>query len=184
MSADDIFAGSGSCWSGPQGTTLPTDVGDMTSLDSALVDLGLVSEDGLETSFSVDKTVLKDWSGQAVRVFGTSTEITFKLTFLEQTQEVVETYYGADVTATATGSKVEIGQPSDEAHCMVIPTEDPATGKMKIYCLPRVEVKERDDQTIKPDETGYGITFQALLDPTLGSCGYILFDEDLTGTSS
>ena len=184
MAADDIFAGSGAAWSGPYGTTLPTDIDDMTALDPALVDLGLISEDGLETSFSVDKTVIKDWSGAAVRTLGTSTEITFKLTFLEQTLEVVQQYYGATVETAGTGSKIELGQPADANYAMVIPVEDPSTGKMKVYVLPSVEVVERDDQTIKPDETGYGITYQALLDPTLGSCGYILFDEDLTGTSS
>jgi hypothetical protein len=184
MAADDIFAGSGAAWSGPQGTTLPVDIAEMASLDPALVDLGLISEDGLETSFSVDKTVLKDWSGQAVRVLGTSVEITFKLTFLEQTQSVVSQYYGADVTSTDTGSKVDLGQPADAAYAMVIPVEDPATSKLKVYVLPRVEVVDRDDQTIKPDETGYGLTYQALLDPTLGTCGYVLFDEDLTETTS
>jgi len=183
MAAEDIFAGSGQALSGPYGTTLPADIDDMSALDPALVDLGLVSEDGLEHAFSVDKTVLKDWAGQAVRVLGTSTEITFKLTFLETNAEVIAHYYGAEVETAGTGSKVTLGQPSDAAYAMVIPVEDPSTGKIKVYVLPRVEVVERDEQTIKPDETGYGITYQALYDPVADSCGYVLFDEDLTGSS-
>jgi hypothetical protein len=182
MAAEDIFAGSGQALSGPYGTTLPTDIDDMTTLDPALLDLGLISEDGLEHAFSVDKTVIRDWSGQPVRAIGTSTEITFKLTYLETNAEVIGHYYGADPVVAGTGSRVDFGQPSDRTYAMVIPVEDPGTGRVKVYVLPRVEVVERDDQTVKPDETGYGITYQALLEPTLGSCGYILFDEDLTGT--
>ena len=180
--ADAIFAGSGQALSGPYGTTLPADIDDMTSLDSALVDLGIVSEDGLEHAFSVDKTIIKDWQGRPVRTIGTSTEITFKLTFLETNAEVLSHYYGNEVEAAGTGSKISLDQPSDPAYAMVIPVEDSSTGNVRVYVLPRVEVMERDDQTVKPDETGYGITYQALYDPTLDSCGYVLYDEDLIGT--
>lgn len=180
--AEAIYAGSGQCLSGPYGTTLPADIDDMSSLDPALADLGLVSEDGLEHAFKVDKSVLKDWGGNTVRTLGTSTEITFKLTFLETNAEVLERYYGSPVEAAGTGSKIDLGQPSDPAYAMVIPTEDSATGAIRVYVLPRVEVTDRDDQTVKPDETGYGITFTAMFDADLGSCGYVLYDADLIGT--
>lgn len=180
--ADAIFAGSGQCLSGPHATTLPADIDDMTALDPALVDLGIVSEDGLEHAFSVDKTVIKDWQGQPVRTIGTSTEITFKLTFLETNAEVLAHYYGTEVVAAGTGSKITLGQPADPAYAMVIPVQDSSTGSLRVYVLPRVEVMERESQTVKPDETGYGLTYQALYDPDLGSCGYVLYDDNLLGT--
>lgn len=178
--ANNIYAGSGRCLAGPLGTVLPDDAADLSTLAAAFKDLGEVSEDGLEHSFSVDRTVLKNWAGQPVRALGTSTEITFKLTFLETNKDVLELYYGKPVTAAGTGSKIDLGQPADSPRAMVILTEDKATGRVKAYCLPRVEVAERDDQTVKPDEPDqYGITFHALVDPTLGTSGYILFDNDL-----
>jgi hypothetical protein len=122
--ADNIFAGSGQCLSGPYGTTLPEDVDEMTALDGALVDLGIVSEDGLEHSFSVDKTLIRDWEGRPVRTIGTATEITFKLTFLETNAEVLERYYGAQVESAGSGVKVTLDQPADPAYAMVIPVED------------------------------------------------------------
>lgn len=184
MSADAIFAGSGQCLAGPYGTELPVDIDDMDTLDPALVDLGEVNQDGLEHAFSVDKTVLKNWKGLPVRTLGTSTEITFKLTFLETTKDIVEMYYGAPVVTAGSGSKVDLGQPADESRAMVIPVEDPGTGRVKVYVLPNVVVAERDDQTVKPDEAGYGLTFHALVEPSLGTSGYVLFDEDLTDVAS
>lgn len=178
--ADAIFAGSGQCLSGPYGTTLPEEIDEMTALDGALIDLGIVSEDGLEHAFGVDKSVIKDWQGRPVRTVSTATEITFKLTFLETNKAVVERYYGHDVEAAGTGSKVTLDQPSDAAYTMVIPVEDESTGKTRVYVLPRVEVFEREDQTVKPDETGYGLTFQALYDPVADCAGWILYEDDLT----
>jgi hypothetical protein len=182
--ADLIFAGAGRCLSGPAGTTLPADIDDMASLDPALVDLGIVSEDGLEHAFNPDKTIIKDWNGRPVRTIGTAVEITFKLRFLETNAEVVQHYYGTEVQSAGTGSKVVLGQPSDPATALVIPTEDAATGAMRVYVLPRAEVSDRGDQTVKPDETGYELTFTALYDPDLGSCGYVLYSEDLTALTS
>lgn len=179
MGADNIFAASGKCLLGPAGTELPAEITDIN--DPALVDLGEVSEDGLEHSFAADKTTIKNWKGLPVRVIGTSLEITFKLTFLEtRKREILELFYGAAVEAAGDGSKIVIGQPSDEARVMVIPTEDPGTGKVQAYCLPAVVVSDRGSVTVKPDEAGFELTFTALVDPTLGSAGYILFDEDLT----
>jgi len=180
MAADDIFAGSGQCLSGPHGTPLPADIGDMSGLDTAMLDLGTVSEDGLEHAFSVDKTVIKDWNGRPVRIIGTSSEISFKLTFLETNAEVLAHYYGATVESTTTGSKITLDQPADVNFAMVIPVEDPSTGKLRVYVLPRVQVMDRESQTVKPDESGFGLTYHAIYDETVGSCGYILFDQDMS----
>lgn len=179
MGADNIYAASGTCLVGPTGTELPAEIADIN--DPALKDLGEIHEDGLEHSFAADKTTIKNWKGLPVRVIGTSLEITFKLTFLEtRKREVLELFYGAAVTTAGDGSKIMLGQPSDESHVMVIPTEDPGTGKVQSYVLPAVVVADRGSVTVKPDEAGFELTFTALVDPVLGSAGYILFDEDLT----
>jgi hypothetical protein len=183
MSADTIFAGDGYCLVGPYGTTLPEDIDDMETVAAALKNLGEVSEDGLEEAFSVDKSTLKNWKGAVVRMLGSSTEITFKLTFLERNKEVLELFYGSVVTsAGAAGSKIVLGQPSDEPRAMVIPMEDPGTGALEVVVAPNVVVSDRGSRTVKPDEAGaYEITFTALGDTSLdGASAYKLYDVDLT----
>lgn len=187
MGADQIFAGSGKAYVADYGTaTLPTSVADFeASLDAAFIDLGEVHEDGLEHAFSVDRTVVRNWAGLAVKTIGTATEITFKLKFLEANGDVIGLYYGTPVTTNAGESKLAFGVPADAARALVIPVIDYATGRTKLYVLPRVEVGEREDLTDKPDEpAAYGVTFQALYDEVTGGSGYILFSEDLTALSA
>lgn len=182
MSADTIFAGDGYCLVGPYGTTLPADIDDMATVAPALVNLGEVSEDGLEEAFSVDKSTLKNWAGVVVRMLGSSTEVTFKLTFLERNKDVLELFYGSAVETAGDGSKIVLGQPSDEPRAMVIMMEDPGTGAQEVVVAPKVVVSDRGSRTVKPDEAGaYEITFTALADASLdGAAAYKLYDADLT----
>lgn len=174
----DILAGAGKCYAAPYGTDLPSTVAEFnTALDEAFIDLGEISEDGLESAFSVDKTVIRNWKGVAIRALGSQVESTFKLTFLDTNRPVLEQFYGAEIAANGLGgveSKIVLGQPHDKPYALVIPVIDPSTGRTKVYTLPRVEVAERGDITDKPDETGYELTYQALYDDAFGSAGAIL----------
>lgn len=182
MTAETIHSGSGRAFLAPYGTALPDSTADMASLPVAFIDLGEIHEDGLEHVFSVDKEVIKNWEGVPVKIVSTSSETTFKLTFLETNAEVLKAFYGADiVTDGGTGSKIELGAPADVDYCMVIAVEDKSTSKLKVYTLERVQVADRDSINDKPGQAGYGMTFQALKSPTSGKTGYLLLDDDLTG---
>lgn len=180
--SDAIFSGSGLAYLAPYGTDLPTNA--ESTLDAAFINLGEIHEDGLEHAFAVDKEVIRNWSKVPIKTTATSVEATFALTFLDDHELVVGAFYGAEVESQAGGfSKVELGKPSDQAWALVIRTEDPATNRLKVYSLPRVEVSERADQTVAPGEAGWGLTFTALHDADFGSMGEILFGDDLTATS-
>jgi hypothetical protein len=180
MGADAIRSGSGRAFLAPYGTAIPDSTDDMVGLDVAFVDLGEVSEDGLEHVFSVDKEVISNWEGDPVKVISTKISATFKLTFLETTQAVLEAFYGADVQSTVDGSKIAIGEAADTDYVMVVSVQDKGTEKLKVYALERVQVMDRDSVSEKPGSAGYGMTFQAMKNPATGLTGVVLFDEDLT----
>lgn len=180
MGAEDIRSGSGRAFLAPYGTALPDDIADMASLPVAYVDLGEVSEDGLDHAFGVDKQVIKNWDGDPVKTVALSAEATFKLTFLETSGDVLRLYYGAEFEEAGTGSKIPIGTPADLDHVMVIVVEDKATGKIKGYSLPRVQCMDRENLSEKPGDAGYGLTFQALKDSVSGKAGWLLLDDDFT----
>ena len=48
----------------PLGTTLPTDA--TTALAAAFINLGYVSEDGVENNNEINVTTIKEWGGLAV----------------------------------------------------------------------------------------------------------------------
>ena len=179
MAVQDIFAGHGVAYLAPYNTPLPADADE--ALNAAFVSLGEVSEDGLAHAFTPDKTILKNWAGNDVRVLTTTTSITFGLKFLEDNLRVVELFYGATVNAGTGVSDVALGRPIDQQYAMVIALADGARGKR--YVLPRVEVSEREDKTVAPGEAGWGMTFAALHDPVTGGNGSLQFAWNLASTA-
>ena len=84
------------------GTSLPSD--SDTALGSAFTELGYVSEDGIVESVDDTNEVLKEMGGAPVLDLKTATEITYKLTPLELTTEVMEAILGsANVTSDSDG---------------------------------------------------------------------------------
>ena len=74
----------------PKGTPVPTSVYD--ELDSAFLDLGYLSEDGVELGF--DNTSIKAWGGEDVIVFK---DESIKINFLQSTDEnVLKVVFGTE----------------------------------------------------------------------------------------
>lgn len=175
----------GRAWVAPVGTALPETVSD--ELNGAFVDLGEVSEEGLEHVFSVETGELRNWQGNAVANTVTSADATFKLRFYESIQSVVEVFYGQELASGTGTSSIKIGKPEDTEYALYIgvytgdPTDEATS--IKGYALARVAVGDRESVEEKGDNAGYGITFKALHDDTVGGFGYVLFDEDLADIS-
>jgi hypothetical protein len=97
---------SGAVYSGvsaePSGTSGSPDDG---------TDLGLISDDGVELDLpdAGDSTAIKQWDGTTVRTIRTPSDDspTWKFTFLESSQEVVEVVFGVTITASTNDGSFE-----------------------------------------------------------------------------
>lgn len=178
MAVDDIVAGHGVVYVAPYGTTLPTN--HDASLDAAFKSLGEVSEDGLTHAFTVGAETLRNWEGNIVKTLKSTIDVTFALTFLEDTDRVIELFYGAELSVAGGLSEINLDRPEDIEYAMVIAVTD-GTNEQR-YVLPRVEVMERGDKTINPTSVGWNMTFAALYDPTEQTCGTLQFNRDVSET--
>lgn len=178
MAVDDIVAGHGIVYVAPYGTTLPAD--HNASLNAAFKSLGEVSEDGLTHAFTVGAETLRNWEGNIVRTLKSTIDVTFQLSFLEDTDRVIELFYGAQLSTGGGLSEINLDRPEDVAYAMVIAITDGTLEQR--YVLPRVEVMERGEKTINPTTVGWQMTFAALYDPDEETCGTLQFNRDITET--
>ena len=170
-SADNVRIGqTGLCEVAPLGTELPAT--GTAALDAAFIDLGEVSEDGLEHAFSTDYSTVKNWAGSVLRSFNTSTEVTFKLTFLETSADVLSIFYGQTATDADGALDVKISHPEPDPRALVITVID--GDDLKRYCMSNVQVTERGTVNDKNSEaTAYELTFTANFDSELDGFGYL-----------
>lgn len=154
----------------PYGTTGPTDVS--SSLNTAFVDVGAISEDGVTITSpdAGDKTVIKMWQGSAqVRVLRTASDDlpTIKFTILETNKVAVETYFDTTVTAAATSGSFTFTPTVPNPSAYVLDVVDGAEHHR--YHIPRgVRASVGDLVYSNGDPVGYEITLECETDPTLG----------------
>lgn len=180
MAVTDIkVATNGVAYLAPSGTTLPTDAD--TALDAAFYSLGEITQDGLEQALNVETSTIDGWDGQTLRVLQTKTELTFKLTFLESTEEVLEAFYGTSITSQTTASKLVIGTPDPTPKVLAITLTDESDDTFQRFIVPRAVVSDRGTITHQSgDAVMYEFTFTALYDSTIGGLAQLQFDADLT----
>lgn len=160
----------GAVFKGPTSATAPT--GTSGSPDAAFVDLGFISEDGVEISLpgSGDSTPIKAWQdGTTVRVIRTPSEDnpTWKFKMLETTKATVEEYFGVTVTQTATEGSFEYEVTNREHGAYIVDVVDGAE-LIRDY-VPYGIVTEVESITLATGEAiGYGVTVEGERHPTLG----------------
>lgn len=160
----------GAVFKGPTSATAPT--GTSGSPDAAFVDLGFISEDGVEISLpgSGDSTPIKAWQdGTTVRVIRTPSEDnpTWKFQMLETTKATVEEYFGVTVTQTATEGSFEYEVTNRSHGSYVVDVVDGAE-LIRDY-VPYGIVTEVESITLANGEPiGYGVTVEGERDPVLG----------------
>lgn len=173
----------GLCSFAPEGTALPTNAG--SSLNVAFVDMGEISEDGLEHAFDVKTESIKNWEGKVLRQVNPETDVTFKLMFMETIEPVIELFYGQSVESQLGDySRVLLNTPPVLPRAMVLTVYDAAEGRFKKYAISKGVVSDREPvKEISTDGTYYGCTVTCLFDESIGTAGgfgYLLFDNDLT----
>lgn len=171
LSADNVRVGvTGAAYSGPVGTTAPTDA---TTAVTPRVDLGYINEDGVTTSYpgAGDSSPIKAWQNSAtVRTIRTPNEDnpTVSFVLLETKLEVVEFALGVTVTQTATEGSYDIDtNATRDYRDVVIDVIDGS--EIERAHLPKAIVTEIGDRVYKNDEPiGYQVTIEAERDETAG----------------
>lgn len=98
----------GGVWVAPLGTTIPTDVN--TTLDTAFVSLGYISDDGVTKTEDRPNTKTYAWGGSLVASLQEHYALTFAFTLLQpldpDVQKAVHDGVGSNVTVTPPTSEV------------------------------------------------------------------------------
>lgn len=143
----------------PLGTTLPTDA--TTALDSAFVDLGYVSEDGLTNNNSPESDTVKAWGGDTVLNLQTDRPDTFALTLIEaMNQNVLKAIYGeSNVTVDNDGNVSVQATAEDMSSGAWVFDMILKGGRAKRVVVPNGTISELGEINYKDDEAvGYNIT--------------------------
>lgn len=154
----------GAVWVAPKGTQLPTDA--TTALSGAFVNLGYVSDSGLENTNDMNISTIKEWGGLVV--YQSLDEFTdqFKLTLIEaKSVDVLKAAYGdANVTESNGTIHVEVNA-SDPQERVWIFDLVLRGGIAKRIVVPTGAVTTRDAVTYTAsDAVGYGLTISAYPD--------------------
>jgi hypothetical protein len=156
LTAENVVVGiTGEVYVGPTSTTAPT------TTESALTgftSLGYVSADGVE--FGMEKTTnqIRAWqNADLVREVITEGTISYTLSLLETTEEVIETYFGA----TMASGKIEVNPANTGGRKSFV--IDVVDGDKTIrHYIPAGEILSVEAQTIVNGEAvAYGVTITA-----------------------
>lgn len=141
--ADVLVGATGKVYGGPTGTALPTTTA--VALNSAFVDLGYVSDDGVTQTINAATSDIKAWGGDTVRRVQTDHTLEYKFTFLETNPDVLTAFYTNYAAAVA---QIKAGQGVRQAWVL-----DVIDGSSKIrISIPDGQVTDRGDVVYKQDE--------------------------------
>ena len=144
---------------------------------SSWTDLGLVSEDGVSISKSVDTTDLKAWGAGIVRTSVTDTSHEFSFSLLESNADVMALWFGSDPDIVSV-TKFDISVPGAAAVTEFRLTVDwretiGGTTKAFRFFVPRATVVSFEDLSFNEnDPVQYGMTIKPLSDSS-GNAYYI-----------
>lgn len=159
----------------PIGTAAPVDA--TTAFGVGWVDLGTISEDGLEVASNEDTSDIKQWGGGVVRKLITSSELTFKFICLESTTGAVERYFKTTIDTTA--GSIDVGRAVRDPMMWGFDIIDGSTHYR--YLVDNGEVSARENITYKADTAAsFGLTVTAYQDDQ-GVAAVLLSDATYWG---
>lgn len=160
---------SGGVLKGLTSATAPTGT---AGAPAGFTDLGYISDEGVEIEIpgDGDSEAIKSWqNGTTVRTVRTPSEDNpaWKFKMLETTLATVETYFGVTVTQTVTEGSFEYKVENRGHNSYIIDAIDGA--ELQRDYVPMGIVTEVEAHKLANGEvTGYGVTVEGELDPTLG----------------
>lgn len=157
----------GGVYAAPAGTAAPVDA--TTELDTAFVNLGYVSDDGVTNTVEADTEEIKAWGGDTVLTVQTSRTETFTFTFIESLNEnVLKQVYGEKNVANGTVKHNSLPRGRHVYVFEILLTGD----KVKRIVVPNSEITEVGDIVYTDGEAiGYETTLSAFPDST-GNTAY------------
>lgn len=159
----------GAIHKGPTSATAPTGTaGAPTGFD----DLGFIGEDGVEIELpdAGDSTPIKAWqNGTTVRVIRTASEDnpTWTFVMLETKIETIETYFGVEVTSTATEGSFEFTNTVRPHDSYIIDAIDGAE-LLRDYIPYGIVASVGSHVLSNGEATGYEVTVEGERDPVKG----------------
>lgn len=174
MDALQVTAGkpkiTGAVFRAPLGTNLPSTATE--TLNSAFKELGYVSDAGVVNSNSPSNTAIKAWGGETVLDVQTDKPDTFKMAFIEATnEEVLKMVYGdGNVSGSiASGLTIKANSEEQDEQCLVI--DMVLKNAIKRIVLPAAKVTAVGDIT-------YADGSAVAYDTTLSCHPYATWDGD------
>lgn len=168
MDTKNVSAGKpkigGAAYCAPLGSALPTSAA--SALDSAFVELGYFSEDGLTNSNTPEIENVKAWGGDTVLTLQKSKDDVFAFKMIECLNiNVLKTVYGSG-NVSEKGSNITIKANSEEAEQFAWVFDMRMKGNIpKRVVVPAASVTELGDITYKDDSPiGYDVKITAVPD--------------------
>ncbi len=153
----------GAIYTAPLGTTLPTNA--TAALNSAFVELGYASEDGLTNENSPSTEDIKAWGGDTVANLQTEKPDTFGFTLIECLDvNVLKAVYGSDNVSGDLTTGITVRANSSEAEAAVWVFDMIMTGGvMKRIVVPNAKISELGTISyVDNDAVGYEISLTAM----------------------
>ena len=163
----------------PIGTTLPTS--PTADLDSAFVEIGLISSDGIVYSRSENTNTYRDYADKVIYVDSTERTEAAKITYVETSPKVLEEYNG-----NATGTADSFYSDRDGDHTAYVYVFDAVIGDsmLKRTVCPCGKVTSVDDVTQAPGNLlGYPCNYTFSYDTTAGFTVRDYFAKAESGTT-
>lgn len=174
----------GAIFRAPSGTAVPTDA--TSTLASAFVAMGFISEDGVRNANSFDTEVIREWGGDAVYEAESNRVDTFQFKMIEalNTDVLKAVHNSANVTgALATGITVKVNGEEHENAAWVIDMIM-RNGVLKRICIPDAKISAISEIVYKRNEAvGYEITLKAFAD-SAGQYHYEYLKEAGSGSGT
>lgn len=156
-----------------KGLTTATAPTGTTGVPTGFVDLGFITEDGVEIALPGpgDSTPIKAWqNGTTVRVIRTTTDDnpTWHFTLMETNLAAVETYFGVTVVSTATEGSLEFTTAANRLYNSYVVDAIDGAELQRDY-VPRGIVTDVGAHTLAgTDATTYEVTVEGELDAAKG----------------
>lgn len=163
----------GHVYRAPLGSAIPTNALD--ELDSAFIDMGYISEDGVTNSNSPESAVVNAWGGTPVLRIQESKDDTYALTFISaMNPEVQKMVYGdTNVTGTDVSTGIAVSANAKELEDYVYVIDMLAKGNvLHRVVIPSAKPTEIGDITYNDsDPVGYEVTLGCTAD-SMGNTHY------------
>lgn len=136
---------------------------------TGFTEVGYISEDGITEARERSVENRRAWqNGEVVRTLSTEGNLTYTFTMIETNLATIETYYGVEVTQSATEGEFVINPTATGGRKQFVITVIDGS-EIERHFIPQGEITEVGEKVIvNGDVIGYEVTLTAYPDTTVG----------------